>query len=98
MQEIKKTAKAGILAFLIFITVFSLFFESMEADHVCSGDDCPVCAVIQIVQLSIKLLALAVLFAATFGMFSGNKKNTPVYIEKIFRVNSLISQKVEMNS
>ena len=98
MQEIKKAAKAGLLAFLIFVTVFSLFYESMEADHVCSGDDCPVCAVIQIVQLSIKLLTIAFLFAAAVGQISGNRKNVPEYIEKIFRVYSLISQKVEMNS
>lgn len=98
MQEIKKAAKAGLLAFLIFVTVFSLFYESMEADHVCSGDDCPVCAVIQIVQLSIKLLTIAFLLAAAVGQISGNRKNVPVYIEKIFRVYSLISQKVEMNS
>ncbi len=38
---------AGIMAFLmLFIMLFSSFFIAIEADHDCTGEDCPICACI----------------------------------------------------
>ncbi len=33
---------------LVALTMFSAFFIILEADHDCSGEDCPVCAAIQL--------------------------------------------------
>ena len=43
----RKTA-AGILGMLLLVVVlFSAFFIAAEADHHCTGEDCPVCACLQ---------------------------------------------------
>lgn len=42
-----KKIAAGIMAFLmLFLVLFSTFFIVIEADHDCTGEDCPICACI----------------------------------------------------
>ena len=42
-----KRIAAGIMAFLmLFIMLFSASFIAIEADHDCTGEDCPICACI----------------------------------------------------
>ena len=44
----QKRIAAGILGMLLLlIMLFSSFYLAVEADHDCSGEDCPVCACIQ---------------------------------------------------
>ena len=56
MNHLKATSShkkivAGIAAFaVLFIVLFSSFYICAEADHHCSGEDCPVCACIQICE------------------------------------------------
>jgi hypothetical protein len=41
----------GIMAFMIlFVVLFSAFFLSIEANHHCSGNDCPICACMQMCE------------------------------------------------
>ncbi len=43
-----KRIAAGIMGLMMLIIVlFSAFFIAAEADHDCTGEDCPVCACIQ---------------------------------------------------
>lgn len=43
-----KRIAAGILGMLmLFIMLFSAFYIAAEADHDCTGEDCPICACIQ---------------------------------------------------
>lgn len=51
--------RAVLTAVFIAFTVFSVFFVAAEAGHDCSGDDCPICFVIQVAELNVKLLSLA---------------------------------------
>ncbi len=47
MSRMKRIA-GGILAFVFLaVLLFSAFFLAHEADHDCSGEDCPVCACIR---------------------------------------------------
>ena len=42
-----KRLAAGIIAFLmLFIMLFSASFIAIEADHDCTGEECPICACI----------------------------------------------------
>ena len=42
-----KRIAAGIMVFLVFfIMLFSASFIAIEADHDCTGEDCPICACI----------------------------------------------------
>ncbi len=42
-----KKIVAGIMVFLmLFIMLFSTFFIAVEADHDCTGEDCPICTCI----------------------------------------------------
>lgn len=51
--------RAVLTAVFIAFTVFSVFFVAAEAGHDCSGDDCPICFVIQVAEQNVKLLSLA---------------------------------------
>ena len=69
-----KKIVAGIAAFaVLFLVLFSAFFICVEADHDCSGEDCPVCACIQmcetIIRQMIEKLVIAGLFCALAVFF-----------------------------
>ncbi len=48
---------AAVMALAVLFFVFlSVFFIAHEADHDCTGDDCPVCALIQMCENNIRQL------------------------------------------
>lgn len=52
-QSVSKSKKllAALIAFVLVLTAFfSAYYISAELDHDCSGDGCPVCAVIQLCE------------------------------------------------
>ena len=50
-----KRFAAGIIALMMLIVVlFAVSFITEEADHDCSGDDCPICACIQLCENTIQ--------------------------------------------
>ena len=53
---------------LVFVMLFSHLFVIAEADHDCSGEDCPVCAVIALCQNTLKVLGEA--FIAAVAAFA----------------------------
>lgn len=58
--------RAVLAAVFIAFTVFSVFFTAAEAGHDCSGDDCPICFVIQLAEQNVKLLSLALCAAGVY--------------------------------
>ena len=64
----KRKAALILTISFVFVMLFSHVFIIAEADHDCSGEDCPVCAVIAVLSDAFKELSLigfaAVLFAA----------------------------------
>ena len=89
-----KKIVAGIAAFaVLFIVLFSSFYICAEADHHCSGEDCPVCACIQICENVIRqmgsrtdmpvLVCLTAAFLLLAGMLSGEtfEQETPVSLK-----------------
>ncbi|MBR2746103.1 MAG: hypothetical protein IKD99_05240 [Erysipelotrichaceae bacterium] len=43
----KRITTAVIALMMLFIMLFSVLFIAAEADHECTGDDCPICICIQ---------------------------------------------------
>ncbi len=91
----KKRLAALILAVLVLLALMtSLFVIIHEADHDCTGEDCPICAVIAVCRNTLKLLgdalaALAVVFAcfcfaassAILYFFEKTNQETPVSLK-----------------
>ena len=70
LKRVHKSADSGkitaiflILAVLLFLFV-STYFIAYEADHECTGDDCPVCALIQMSENILRQLGSGVPAAA----------------------------------
>lgn len=83
---------------LVIFTIFSLLFSAVEVNHDCSGEDCPICFVIEVTESNLKLLhfALAVFILSQFVKFTSNKIQFSSK-KSIFKSNTLISQKIRIN-
>ena len=90
---------AGIIALIMLVVVlFSAFYISAEADHDCSGENCPICACIQqcentlnqvgggAVGQTVIILPAIILLAAFFSS------------SRIFCQDTLITGKVRLNN
>lgn len=51
-----RLAAAFLAAAILIIVLFSVFFIAHEADHDCTGDGCPVCALIQTCENNLRQL------------------------------------------
>lgn len=91
--------RAVFAAVFIAFTVFSLVFAAAEAGHDCTGDDCPICFVIQASGQNVKLLSLALCAAEAFfarRYFAAKLSFKNSY--QTFFNNSLISLKTRLNN
>lgn len=85
-----------ILAVLFFV-LFSVFFIVHEADHDCSGDDCPVCMLIQIYEDNIRQVGSGDAASAT-GILVFLALTMPVFMAFSVRTSTLISNKIRLNN
>lgn len=91
--------RAVLTVVFIAFTVFSVFFVAAEAGHDCSGDDCPICFVIQVAEQNVKLLSLALCAAGVslvrhcFALKLSFKNSYQTSFN-----NSLISLKTRLNN
>ncbi len=86
-----KRIAAGIMGILmLLIMLLSAFYIASEADHDCTGEDCPICACIQQCENTLRQIGygaafcIAVIFPAVFTLISsflyavGFPQKTPV--------------------
>lgn len=91
--------RAVFVALFIAFTVFSVFFAAAEAGHDCSGDDCPICFVIQVAAQNVKHLSLALCAAGVslarhcFALKLSFKNSYQTFFN-----NSLISLKTRLDN
>ncbi len=83
MLRKRKMLIIALIAFFIVAFLFASLFSQIEHDHDCTGDDCPICAVLHFVQdflSSIKrpdsLIALFILFVASAFALSETGQRT----------------------
>jgi len=99
MQKTRLTIIGRISCVLFAVLLlFSICFEVLESDHQCSGEDCPICKVIQIVRQNIKLFGLIL---ATVAVCSGKlewKRSVSASFESHSDMaNTLFIQKTRLN-
>lgn len=100
MAQIKSYNK--IIAFLVvmlivLVMLFSCVYVVEHVDHECTGEDCPVCALIcQYLDNIKQIICIAVASICFFALSITGLCIKENYINRAF-VNSLISQKVRMN-
>ena len=97
MTTRKKTAISLTILF-VFVMLFSHIFIIAEADHECSGEDCPICEIIAIVSDTIKGLSLigsavVICAALVFGIVKSLYVNNEAQ-----SVSSLITLKVKLSN
>ncbi len=94
-----KSITAGVMGLLMLVIVlFSAFSIAAEADHECSGEDCPVCVCIHqcenalhrigdgiTVRITVAAPVILILLAAAFAITAVSR-------------NTLISRKVRLNN
>ncbi len=70
MTNKKRFAAIALAVLVLFVLMTSLFVIAHEADHDCTGENCPVCAVIAFCRNTLKTLGDALIAAAVvFGCF-----------------------------
>ncbi len=83
--------------FLIF-TVYSVFYIAHESHHECSGEDCPICHVMQIAVQNIKLLSYALASSsALLCLKNFERHNNSFLCKSNLKADTLISQKIRLN-
>jgi len=94
----RKFHRLFLIIFILFI-LNSIFFQIHEADHECSGEECPVCQIMQIAAQNIKLINLESIDEVFSSYKLPNffiKQNSP--FKNIFFISkSPVSQKVRIN-
>ena len=65
---IKKAMAVFVILVVLIFLLFSAYFVAYEADHECSGEDCPVCALLHISEDSLRQLGCGVSSLPAAGM------------------------------
>lgn len=79
MNKRTRAAAMALACVLALILLFSVFFIVLEADHDCAGEDCAVCAVLNVCETLLHRLAgfgaavLTALFAAAVKAFAAGR-------------------------
>ncbi|MCR5698458.1 MAG: hypothetical protein K6G52_02325 [Treponemataceae bacterium] len=73
-----------------------MFFESFHADHDCTGEDCPICQIIQNIRTSVKSLVLLLSSTAVFISTTSFITFTADNLNQFYS-NSLVAQKVKIS-
>ena len=91
------TAIAAALFLCAFVTC-SAFFISMELDHDCEGEDCPVCSVLLQCENSLHQMGNLACAAGTVAVFLFLVLATVHPAADLLRKNSLVHLRVRLNN
>ena len=94
-----KRLAAGIIAFLmLFIMLFSASFIAIEADHDCTGEECPICACIAQCENTLHQIGDGVAVQAAVIVPVVFMLILAFLLETDFPKETLISRKVRLNN
>lgn len=97
MNRNKKITAAVICMLFVFVTLASLFYIVEEENHLCTGEDCPICVCIHQAEQTLRNLSNGVIrtdvlpiqiFAGFLLIFA---------CKTITVANSLVDQKIRLN-
>ncbi len=94
-----KRLTAALLAMvMLFFVLFSVFFIAHEADHECSGEGCPVCALIQMCEDNIRQLGSGTAVSAAESVLVFLTLAMPVFTAFAINVSTPVSKKIRLNN
>lgn len=93
----KITAIFLILVVLLFLLV-STYFIAYEADHECTGEDCPVCALLQISENSLRQLGSGVPAAAAASSLFVLILVMQIFTDESVALPTPVSRKTRLNN
>ena len=70
MTAAKRIMCAAAAVIISAVLIFGVLFTAVEADHDCMGEDCPVCAVINLFVNALKSLSRISVSAALTALFT----------------------------
>ena len=94
---IAKITSVFMIVFLLFSVIISLYFIIEEHNHDCSGEDCPVCQMIQMTEENLKTLDSSLLVYAVIILMFKSIIKTADNFKALVLDNSLIGEKVRIN-
>ncbi len=94
----KRLAAAFLAMAVLFFVLFSVFFIAHEADHDCSGDGCPVCALIQMCEDNIRQLGSGTAASAAVSVLVFLTLAMPVFTAFAINVSTPVSRKIRLNN
>lgn len=81
---------------VVFVMLGSIFYIAVEANHDCTGHDCPICEQISACKNFLKTLCTAVGVAGTYAALIFVLCSIPVCWEKIVFPRTLVTLKVKL--
>ena len=99
IRKIKSDRARLLLSVLLIIfTISNMLFTAHEMHHECSGEDCPICFVIQTSAQNLKLLSFVLSLFFIERIFKHTQKNKSVtFAKSVLESTTLVSQKIRLN-
>lgn len=85
-------------AMVLFVMLFSEFYIAVEADHDCTGEDCPVCCQITICENTLKSVGQAVIAVTLAAFVCVLMIFLPSFAKKTAYNTSLVTLKVKLSN
>lgn len=84
-------------AAVVFVMLFSVLFIAMEADHDCTGEDCPICYQISVCENTLKSVGQVVLLVV-LAAFSDIFISLPSFSKRPADNTTLVTLKVKLSN
>lgn len=83
---------------MLFVVLFSSFFVAYEADHDCTGEDCPVCACIAQCENTLRQISVVMSFLITLVLPATVLFQSVCLSVAFITQNTPVSSKVRLNN
>ncbi len=94
----KRVGAVLVCAVLLLAVFFSSVLMAHEAEHDCTGEDCPVCQAIAMSGSFLRLVAAAILsFVFLLGLLNAKRPGFASRIFDILVLGTLVSWKIRLN-
>ena len=85
-------------AAVLFVMLSSACYIAIEADHDCTGDDCPICCQISVCENTLKSVGQAVLVVILAAFIGITMFSMPSFAKKPTYNTSLVTLKVKLSN
>lgn len=97
-QNFKRITAWVAISAIVLVLLFSVCYIVEHADHECTGEDCPICLVMEQCGNNLKTVGTAIMIACVAVVLFTSLQENKHYQTSMFPCNSLISQKIRMNN